>query len=196
VTPADYRQAEWSTLLRALAADAAVEEPGSAAETEAVWLELRRRLTLAAAYVLRDAPELRVEVDDIVQTVLVKLQAPDILSRLLEKKSAGGYVVIMVRNAARDVIRSHQKERESLERFGHESSSRPASYLERRQHRERLALLKGAIDKLSEHDKWLLRGKFWENRSIRELAMLDGSSYSATAVRLFRLIRKLRVDIE
>ena len=50
------------------------------------------------------------------------------------------------------------------------------------------------VGDLSAQDQELLRLRFWENLTIRTIAKELGVSYTAAAVRLFRLLQKLRAE--
>ena len=48
------------------------------------------------------------------------------------------------------------------------------------------------LESLSDNDRELLQMRFWRNMTIAEIAGQTGLSYSATAVRLFRILHRLR----
>jgi len=52
--------------------------------------------------------------------------------------------------------------------------------------------LRRALETLPAEDQELLRERFWRSRPIAEIASARGTSYSATAVRIFRILRTLR----
>jgi RNA polymerase sigma factor (sigma-70 family) len=49
-----------------------------------------------------------------------------------------------------------------------------------------------ALRSLRPEDRYLLRMRFWKNMSVDEISDVIGVSYSATAVRLFRIFSRLR----
>ena len=66
---------------------------------------------------------------------------------------------------------------------------------EREQEREsarRSERLRAALEQLSEVDRAIVTGRFWEGRRTTEIAESLGLTYSAVAVRLHRALRKLR----
>lgn len=132
------------------------------------------------------------DANDIVQDVLIKLQTPGTLERLEISGSPAGYIAVMVRNGATNLIRDRRRkskfEEPLLENIAfefEESSSETGD-------QERSILLREALAHLSPDERALLRMRFWRDLSIRQISEKTGLSYSATAVRLFRILQRLR----
>jgi RNA polymerase sigma factor (sigma-70 family) len=60
---------------------------------------------------------------------------------------------------------------------------------------EKAARLRKALRNLSSADRQLLQMRFWRNMEIGQIAKTLELSYSATAVRLFRILRRLREEV-
>jgi RNA polymerase sigma-70 factor (ECF subfamily) len=127
------------------------------------------------------------DTDDVVQTVLLKLQSPDALRRMRASGSPGGYATVMVRNAAVDAIRR----RATAAPQGEPPTTFEAPD-EALDARARQAAVVDLLDSLAASDRLLLRLRFWEDLSIADIAGRLGMPYSTIAVRLFRLLRRLR----
>ena len=61
---------------------------------------------------------------------------------------------------------------------------------------QNLAMLMDEWEQLSDGDQELLQMKFWEGLTIQEIAERLGIKYSATAVRLFRLVDNLKKRVQ
>ena len=137
------------------------------------------------------APE---EVDEIVQDVLFKLQSLQTLHRLRTSRSPAGYIAVIVRNAATDFVRRRRRELELelplTEDFPARGESEGDFAIPKRSVR-----LREALQSLRPEDQNLLKLRFWQGLSIAQIAETLGTTYSATAVRLFRILRKLREKI-
>lgn len=130
------------------------------------------------------------DLEDLVQNVLLKLQTALTIRRLLAARSAEGYIFVMLRNAANDLVRRRQ-----IERTIFRSLEEPveAVYVGSA---ETSAVIRQVLDSLSESDRELLRMRFWRNMTIAEIAKQARLTYSATAVRLFRLLHRLRDQLK
>lgn len=189
----EYRDVSWAQLVALLAGDLRQAKEHHREPTDALWLEVRRRLIVQTLYVMRVSPDLRREVDDIVHDLLLKLQREETLDNLRHKKAPGGYIAMMVRNAVIDLARRSQREHATLLLYGHASL---APEVEPTDHDALVRRLERALTKLSDSERQLLGQRFWENLSIGEIAAAAGLSYSAVAVRLFRLLKRLRRELE
>lgn len=135
------------------------------------------------------------EVDEVAQELLIRLQKPETLRRLELAGSATGYLVVMARNRLVDEARRRQREvpLEPLLQIewpgSHAHGAHEAAAAE---DDERAQRLRQALAELRAEDRALLRLRFWRGWSIREIAEKNGMSYTATAVRLFRILRTLR----
>lgn len=174
----------WSDLVARLR-----DEHGTRVGADA-WAEALRRVQRIASGVLRQRAGLRPDDrDDIVQRVMLRLQSRDLLDRLAGLRSPEGYVVVMVRNLANDAARRHRAERATLAQIGRAPPTEPALF---DSIDDPTAAVEPALHELNADDRTLVRMRFWENMTIGEIAAARGVSYSAVAVRLFRLLRRLR----
>jgi RNA polymerase sigma factor (sigma-70 family) len=144
----------------------------------------------------------RIDLDDLVQDVLLRLQSGAVLERVASARNPLGYLLQIVRNAALDAVRRLRRETErygsvpfhdlspSLEFISFEQWAGSGEY-----RTLRLRRLREVLADLSEDDRRLLRWRFWEGRSTRDIAGELGASYSAVAVRIHRLLRRMRDDL-
>lgn len=179
---------EWADLIARLEVEVQHrprrQEPN--ADTDSAWEDVRQRLHRIAR--LLAAPG---DVDDVVQTVLVKLQSAESLARLRAARSPEGYAVVMVRNAAVDAVRRRSAVTTATDRIEEQpgSAPRPDEVLDRRARSE---AVRTVLDELEDSERLLLNLRFWEDLSIAEIARRFGMPYSTIAVRMFRLLRRLR----
>jgi RNA polymerase sigma-70 factor, ECF subfamily len=131
------------------------------------------------------------DVEDLVQSVLLKIQSPVTIRRLRAARSTEGYVFVMLRNAANDLVRRRQFERSlfsPLKAVVDEPALEPR-YVEQT---EAASVIAGLLESLGDSDQELLQMRFWRNLTIAEIAEDKGLSYSTVAVRLFRILHRLR----
>jgi RNA polymerase sigma factor (sigma-70 family) len=177
--------------LQARAADqtAATDEEAWRTMAQVLWSRAR---VLAFSYSgLQPA-----DVQDLVQSVLLKLQSTTTMRRLRAARSIEGYLFVMLRNAANDLVRRRQLERtlfRSLEE--QEPEDRPVLQPKYVKNAEDVSVLGNALESLNNDDRQLLQMRFWRNMSIAEIAIETRTSYSTTAVRLFRILYRLRVQL-
>lgn len=192
-------QPNWEGLVPRLEADLQAREPppdaslldDDAWETAAQLLRSRARILTLTHSGLQAQ-----DVEDIVQNVLVKLQSPVTIRRLRAARSAEGYTVVMLRNAANDLVRRRQLERTLFSSWeGDQRASEPASDPEYVVQAEEASVLAKGLESLTETERELLRMRFWRNMSIGEIATETGLSYSTTAVTLFRILHRLRDEM-
>ena len=130
------------------------------------------------------------DANDIVQEVLIKLQTPGTLERLESSRSPAGYIAVTVRNAATSLIRDRRRnsafEDPLPENIAFEADVSEAD------DQEPSILLREALTHLSAEERDLLRMRFWKGLSVRQISEKTGLSYSATAVRFFRILQRLR----
>lgn len=188
-------QPNWSELVARLEADLKARDSfgqnqivdNDAWQTAAQLVRSRAQILAFGFYGLQTA-----DVEDLVQSVLLKLQSSVTMSRLRAARSVEGYIFVMLRNAANDLVRRRQVERLRFSSLQEHRPTEPLTDPQYAQDTENATLLAGALALLSEEDRELLRMRFWRNLSIAEIAAETGLSYSATAVRLFRLLHRLR----
>lgn len=182
------KHAEWQELLKLLSrSDAAAGS--NQTMTDAAWSEVRTRLRAYARKIARLAPD---DIDDVVQAVLLKLQDPAFITRLRNTRAPAAYIVVSLRHAATDIARVRARERVKMARYG---LSLLTPQLGPSGRETRLTELGAALARLSEDERALLRLRFWRDLSIAQIAEQQGVTYSTMAVRLFRLLRKLRSEI-
>jgi len=185
---------DWPVLLDRLEADLSQRAKGGEKiePEEAGWTEIRTALAFYSHVVLNRYGELTPEdMDDVVQAILLKLQTPETLRRLRLAGSPEGYMVVMLRNASADLVRKRFREREGLSRYFFE----PRLPAETNEEEIKGARLRAALLSLSLAERSLLKMRFWQGMTIAEIAAEAGTSYSATAVRMFRILNKLREEL-
>jgi len=177
--------------LQSRATDPSAPVDEEAWDTVTQFLSFRARALTFSFSTLQTA-----DVQDLVQNVLLKLQSMETMRRLHAARSVEGYVFVMLRNAATDLVRRRQLERvifRSLEEAvpDEEQAVQHASA----QNTEDASVLGDALESLHAEERKLLEMRFWRNMSIADIARETGVTYSATAVRLFRILYKLRVQL-
>lgn len=188
----------WTELLPRLEFDllSRANNPGAAVDEEA-WDTITQFLSSRARVLTFSFSGLQTaDVQDLVQNVLLKLQSLETMRRLHAARSVEGYLFVMLRNAANDLVRRRQIERvifRSLEdTVPEEQAVEHASV----QTAENASVLGDALESLHPEDRKLLEMRFWRNMSIADIARETGVTYSNTAVRLFRILYKLRVQLK
>jgi RNA polymerase sigma factor (sigma-70 family) len=134
------------------------------------------------------------DVDDIAQNVLLKLQSAEALSRLHSTASPAAYIAAMVRNAAHD---SRRRLRKDQKRGAMPADEFTGGWRIEDEFvtPERAARLRRALNSLRPDERRLLELRYWDDFSIEEIAAMLDISYSATAVRFFRILTKLRAKL-
>lgn len=154
---------------------------------EAAWSELHRRIHLLAHRLA-----FPLDADDVTQRVLLRLQDRSRLAAASDSGNATAYLFQIVRNEARELAREESQEerlRGELEVEVREAAAPGEADLDPT---ERIGR---ALSRLSEADRTLLRLRFWNSLSVGEIAQRLGITYSATAVRLFRALGRLRAEL-
>jgi RNA polymerase sigma-70 factor (ECF subfamily) len=125
-----------------------------------------------------------------VQTVLLKLQSRETLRRLRAARAPLGYLTTMLRSALVDQVRRNARDPVGLEGDYVDVDTRsPLAQMEDAREARRLY---AALARLAPADRLLLDMRFWDGLSIGEMAEQMRLPYSTVAVRLFRIIRRLR----
>ena len=188
----------WTELLARLQFDlqSRSTDPGAPIDEEA-WDTITQFLSYRARVLTFSFSGLHTEdVQDLVQNVLLKLQSVDTMRRLHAARSVEGYLFVMLRNAANDLVRRRQIEKvifRSLEdAVPEEQTVQHVSV----QNAKNASVLGDALESLNAEERKLLDLRFWRNMSIADVARETGATYSATAVRLFRILYKLRVQLK
>ncbi|HEX8363160.1 MAG TPA: sigma-70 family RNA polymerase sigma factor [Longimicrobium sp.] len=160
-------------------------------ERDAAWQEVSQRARHIAGVLLRQYDVWTIDAEDVVQDVLVRLYSSSALRRMQASGSADGYLFVVIRNRILDESRRNRV------RWGSDDdaldSATPAP--------DELSLdqqiaLDEVLRELTPDEYTLIRLRFWEDRSINDIAAELGVTYSAASVRLFRLLRKLRERLQ
>jgi RNA polymerase sigma factor (sigma-70 family) len=183
----------WKEILPRLEAELSARQSSSSrTETDGeVWSSAERLLRTSAQLaraILRTTPE---DNDDVVQETMLKLQSPRTLQRLRASGSPAGYVMVMMRNAFTDLKRRRLREIPT-QSIPEESIPAQLSVGLNPQESQDIERMKAALRSLRPEDRYLLRLRFWKNMSLSEISDSIGISYSATAVRILRTLRRLR----
>lgn len=184
---------DWAALVPRLEADLRARESGDqSARDDAAWTFATFLLRAYGRVLAHTHSGIGpAEIDDLVQETLLKLQSIQTLQRVKIAGSAAGYVAVMLRNAATDLVRRRQRGQDFeialSEELVWQNVAEPVPLFP-----ERAAHLPEALRWLSPEERNLLRMRFWRGLTIAEIAAVSNTTYSATAVRLFRILRKLR----
>ena len=188
----------WTELLARLEFDlqARATNPNTSIDEEA-WDTIAEFLSYRARVLTFSFSSLQTaDVQDLVQNVLLKLQSLETMRRLHAARSVEGYLFVMLRNAANDLVRRRQLERvifKSLEDSVPEEQAVQHAYISSAAD---VSAVGEALKSLHSEERRLLEMRFWRNMSIADIARAIGATYSATAVRLFRTLYKLRVQLK
>ena len=156
-----------------------------------LWKELDQELQRLAIDIRRGAATFaRNDAADVVQTVLAKLQSPSTQRLVRAAGSPEGYVIVMLRNAARDVDRHNLRRAAIAQKIEDLTSSTAAAHNPTTALDSKIAI-RQALSSLHEVDRLLLLMRL-DGMSITDAARRVGLSYSAAAVRIFRAIRNLK----
>lgn len=101
----------WTALLPRLEADLRAREIAQPSDRDDdAWTSAAFLLRTYGRILLRTHPALhRDEVDDLIQDALLKLQSVHTIERIKAAGSPAGYVAVMLRNAATDLLRQRQR---------------------------------------------------------------------------------------
>jgi RNA polymerase sigma factor (sigma-70 family) len=182
----------WTSLLRRLEHDLQARKAGDPSGLDdSAWRAASIAVRRSAMIMSSRAHLSSDEIDEIIQEVLIKLQTPATLRRLRLAGSPAGYLAVMIRHKIIDKARRRKREafvelplREDL--LSVHGGARNAS------EEEKMLRLREALTFLRPEDLVLLRLRFWRGLSIQQIAGKNNLTYSATAVRLFRILKNLR----
>ncbi len=201
---ARLQQAGWDELLSVLVEDVAQHESLAEAphdRDDEAWNEMARRLTTIAAAIARRTGG-TVNPDEIVQDVLVKLQASRVLNKVSQARQPLEYLFSLLRNTATDKLREANRAVWRLRPLSDAIELQSVSDIhllpgenEAVVSPRRVARLREEIDRLRPQDQLLLKRRFVENRPTSEIATELGVSYAAIAQRLHRLLGSLRESL-
>ena len=187
------QEADWAELLQRVAR--ASDRRGHALgihEREAdaqAWVDFYDAIKVIVGGFLQAGKFQPSDADDLVMDVFLRLQDPRLIDRVRKIRSARGYVVAMIRNSAADLARRRMRIR-SVD----ELDLVPAEFTETDD--SRLDALREALKKLPASERELLQMRFGENWTIHQISQHLGVRYSAAAVRLSRLVKRLRTILD
>jgi RNA polymerase sigma factor (sigma-70 family) len=183
----------WRELVPRLEADIQERRTASSRSDTDAWVLAERMLRLHGKVLLRTYSSLGLDdLEDIIQTLLLKLQSAHIMRRVAISGSPAGYIAVMMRNAAIDLIRSRRHQVEYSTSLDDVPASRGIGSFPESEKIESASALQSALRHLTAEERYLLELRFWRDMSISETASHLGINYSATAVRLFRVLAKIR----
>lgn len=189
----------WSELLSALQIDLLGRGVtiGGDAESDNLWSEARSRVHALSSRLLAAWPGFGGDdtAADVTQALLVKLQVPGLLTHLKRLSAPEGYIVVAVRNHILSMGRRLETEQRvsaelSLLASAERETAGPQDLGELRS--KQLGELRKELGRLPALERQLLDMRFRQELGIAAIAARHGMSYSAVAVRLFRVLRKLR----
>lgn len=136
------------------------------------------------------------DVDDIVQSILVKFQDISTLRKISSARSYKGYIITMIRNEGLNVIRRRARIHSRTPSLKRELARRV--YLDKsvRLQEHRINALYAVLERLSDEELDLLVMRFWKQMKIKQIARIQGVKYSTMASRMIRLLAKMRYMIE
>jgi RNA polymerase sigma factor (sigma-70 family) len=159
-------------------------------DDEMRWNDITTHVDRIARLALRGFPLVEGDREDLVQEIILRLITNDSLRRQVgEANSVTLYLARTFRNAGLDLLRR----RERHQRLRDERRSTPAVNEVERLH-ERLALA-DIISRLSPADRELLRLRFWDGRTLSEIALYLETSISTAASRLLHIVARIREDL-
>jgi RNA polymerase sigma factor (sigma-70 family) len=130
-----------------------------------------------------------IELDDVVQEVMLRLQSSEVLQRLQMVRNTDAYLAIFIRNTAISLARRSQREARKADAYSRAVELEAADA----DVDPDVVLSAGIIyASLDADDRLLLRLRFWEDLGLDAIAEQLGVSYGAAAVRLSRLLARLR----
>jgi RNA polymerase sigma factor (sigma-70 family) len=159
---------------------------------EKAWEEMVRRVRLRT---MRLFPEdVR---EEVIQKIMVKLLSTKTLERVAAARNVDAYLDVVLRNLVSDIHRYESpllvKEVSLLGLLSREGTI--LSEGDPSQVHSLVPTLRKELRSLPENDRKLLRMRFWDELTIGQIAEKQNERYSTIAVRLFRLLKKLRTQI-
>jgi RNA polymerase sigma factor (sigma-70 family) len=177
-------------------------------EEEAAWAELLRRLMMMTrALGRRNLITEPSDAEDVAADVISRLQEADRLRRVARAVEPGAYLYAMLFHQAVELDRGRRRRRlrdaAIEEALGRDSLTDPTPTalefllaeedLPRRQ--LQVERLRTELGRMAPDERRVVRERFWEGRSIREIADGLGVPYATVASRLYRLLGRLRARL-
>ncbi len=187
----DDLRARLGVIVPSLVADLKRRRRGATrtAEHAAAWSAMLAILHAVVTQVARRPDNRWIDVEDVVQRVALKLQAEAVLARLAASTVPLSYLRGLVRYTLLDVARERTPTI-PLSELGEERGWVSDSPVEPPTDRRLQRILRA----LPADDRRLLRMRFWENRTVADIARELKEPYSRVAVRLYRLIDRLKAS--
>lgn len=184
----DAASLSWSVLFRALQKDLDSREREQLPSTESdiFWREAHRRVR-TIAFVQPEARSFTADaIEDAVQSFMLRLQDPKLAGAIASAEYPRAFVARSIRNLLTDRTRASQRRDAAMQSYGMvapRSTGGPA-------------MIHDVLEGLTADEREMLYRRFWYGQSIAEIAAAQALPYSTVAKRLFRLLAKLRVQIE
>lgn len=162
---------------------------------EETWKELRSLCKKRINNLARNESKITSDdKDDIVQDIMLHLQNHKTIELVLRAGSIDGYVSTIIFNQFRDLRRIAYRKHNLETGYSWEMPSESEIDIRKYSIIEltRQAMLRNALEHLSEEEKALIYERFWEGYTFKEMADSRNEKYSTIAVRLFRILEKLR----
>jgi RNA polymerase sigma factor (sigma-70 family) len=183
----------WRDLLPRLEDDLRrARQEGDAIRDDVAWEMARRRVQDIVNAVARRF-SVSENSEDLVQDLMLSLQSSDMLRRMRLAGSPEGYLYVVIRNRTLDAARRRGRDLRLQSPLVDEPSTDDVHEGDSEQTG---AALRHAIRDLSVEERQLLRLRFGRGWSIAAIAEHRGEPYSRVAVRIFRLLRRLRVKLQ
>lgn len=184
----------WRQLLRLLDRDLTNRHQGEKSTLEAskAWQEVGRRVHLYARAITRTRAGLNdQDSEDLAAGVMLQLQDQRLVRRMIRVGVPAGYLHAILRNAAGDLWKRRRFQQSPLEEA--RVMDLPQQATDAGSARMALVLsLRAEMALLSEDERQLLLLRFERRLKLREIAAELDIGFSAAAVRLHRLIKKLK----
>ena len=158
-------------------------------QAAASWAAMADIVRVVAGQVTYRSAAARIEIDEVVQRTILKLQSRTALERLSQSRAPLAYLRGLIRFVVLDDLRGSEG---TVPLTGLEEAD-PAGTPEAPAHQTLAHLpLRRALRALSPSERRLLKMRFWDNLTVAQIADVLGEPYSRVAVRLFRLIQRLK----
>lgn len=146
-----------------------------------------------ARLVLRDLPLESGDEEDLVQEVILRFMDSSSMRQALDRAvSPRLYVARTVRNAGLDLLRKRARQRR-LRATRELIATDDIDRLHRELDSHRVAAI---LQELPSEDRELLRLRFWEDATLKEIAEQYGITVSTVYYRLSRILESLRQDLD